>query len=169
MQYLPCYISHQHGVLCFLPLTQAEEEMCAAGVPGILANSVCCPSSCGSCGGAWVKMTHPFHSPNNNISDFQHGVGRRSSRAAPGKPLSRFHDISAPQIEDLTEPSRVSLAGVGCSGRDGGDGFTGKEACCGGGVKELGRICSSSIGAPCIISDGRRSRSRIDPKTNMNR
>lgn len=49
-------------------------------------------------------------------------------------------------------PSR--RAGVGCSGRDGGSDFTGGQACCGGGVRALNRVCSSTVGAPCVVSDG---------------
>ena len=41
--------------------------------------------------------------------------------------------------------------GSGCSGNDGGEGFTGGEACCGSGVKKLGRVCSASVGAPCVV------------------
>ena len=41
--------------------------------------------------------------------------------------------------------------GSGCSGNDGGEGFTGGEACCGTGVKDLGRVCSASVGAPCVV------------------
>ena len=46
-------------------------------------------------------------------------------------------------------------AGNGCSGRDGGDDFTAGEACCTGGVATLGRVCSATVGAPCIVSDGK--------------
>ena len=54
------------------------------------------------------------------------------------------------------EPSCISLTGRGCSSRDGGDSFTGSEACCGGGVRMLGRICSADVGAPCVIVEGER-------------
>ena len=50
--------------------------------------------------------------------------------------------------------SCASLAGTGCSGRDGGDDFTGSEACCGGGVRALGRVCSAEVGAPCVVEEG---------------
>lgn len=53
-------------------------------------------------------------------------------------------DVSHPQLG--VEPS-----GSGCSQRDGGEDFTGGEACCTLGVKGLGRVCSSSVGAPCVI------------------
>ena len=46
-----------------------------------------------------------------------------------------------------------SCTGVGCSGRDGGDDFTGGEACCIGGVRGLGRICSAVVGAPCVVGE----------------
>ena len=29
----------------------ADDRMCSAGIPGILVSDVCCPNSCGSCGG----------------------------------------------------------------------------------------------------------------------
>ena len=81
--------------VCFLPCTQPD--MCAAGIPGILANSVCCPSSCGLCGGEWVKndspttrMTHQFHS-HNNIRDLC-TVLAVDRPAASWEASSRFHD-----------------------------------------------------------------------------
>ena len=87
-----------------------------------------------------------------------YGVGCRSSSGVLGGV------VTLPRHKRL-DPSPLSLAGAGCSGRDGGDSFTGKEACCGGGVSELGRICSSSVGAPCIISDGRRFWFRAESET----
>eukprot|EP00752_Nemacystus_decipiens_P010085 g8987.t1 len=53
---------------------------------------------------------------------------------------------------DPPTPAPVT-EGSGCSGRDGGDDFSGKEACCTSGVKGLGRTCSASVGAPCVVSD----------------
>ena len=46
-------------------------------------------------------------------------------------------------------------AGSGCSKRPSPEGFTGGEACCGSGVKATGRICSDTVGAPCVIEDGK--------------
>lgn len=69
--------------------------MCTTDVFGILAKDVCCPTSCGSCGG------------------------------------------------------------VNCSTRNGGDDFTGGEACCGSGVRSLDRICSATVGAPCVVAAGK--------------
>eukprot|EP00903_Cladosiphon_okamuranus_P011257 g10615.t3 len=50
-----------------------------------------------------------------------------------------------------------ACGGTRCNSRDGGDVFTGREACCGRGVQELGRICSSNVGAPCIVWDDGQS------------
>lgn len=44
-------------------------------------------------------------------------------------------------------------AGVGCSGRDGGGDFIGSQACCGSGVRSLGRVCSAKVGAPCLVEE----------------
>ena len=59
---------------------------------------------------------------------------------------------------NLTQTGLIYLrarAGVGCSSRDGGD-FSGSEACCGSGIRSLGRTCSATTGAPCIVDDGER-------------
>lgn len=68
--------------------------MCENNIPGIQASNVCCPASCGTCGGP------------------------------------------------------------GCTGRDGGPNFSGKEACCGGGVRSLDRDCSVTGSAPCVFPEG---------------
>ncbi len=73
---------------------------CDGGIPGIQASNVCCPATCGTCGGS------------------------------------------------------------GCSTRDGGDGFTGREACCGSGVRSLGRMCSATVGAPCVTPSSGESKKR---------
>lgn len=56
--------------------------------------------------------------------------------------------------EPIADRSSVAPSGAGCSGRDGGDTFTGSQACCGGGVRTLDRTCSASVGAPCIVAEG---------------
>ena len=44
---------------CCALLATGADEMCAAGIPGILVNSVCCPNSCGACGGTSPYTIHP--------------------------------------------------------------------------------------------------------------
>ena len=66
-------------------------------------------------------------------------------------------DLSLMTPSCIILPAYVWLAGSGCSGRDGGDGFSGSEACCGSGVRSLDRVCSTEIGAPCVVVDGESS------------
>jgi len=82
--------AHAIATCCRLPTT-VSGPTCDGGIPGIQHKTICCPASCGSCGGD------------------------------------------------------------GCSKRDGGDEFTGSEACCHKGVKSLERVCSDDVGAPCEI------------------
>lgn len=37
--------------------------------------------------------------------------------------------------------------------RDGGADFTEGEACCTGDVTSVGRVCSATSGAPCVVHD----------------
>jgi len=63
--------------------------------------------------------------------------------------------ISGIQNNDVCCPASCgTCAGEGCSSRDGGDAFSGQEACCGGGVRSLNRVCSDTVGAPCVVSSG---------------
>ena len=74
--------------------------------------------------------------------------------------LYRLESVVAPQrtlaLHRLNPAFCASLTGSGCSERDGGDDFTGSEACCGSGVRSSGRVCSADVGAPCVITDGER-------------
>ncbi|CAN0290599.1 unnamed protein product, partial [Ectocarpus fasciculatus] len=57
-------------------------------------------------------------------------------------------------VSDVCCPTSCgSCAGDGCTARDGGDTFTGGQACCGGGVRSLGRVCSAEVGAPCVVEE----------------
>eukprot|EP00752_Nemacystus_decipiens_P010084 g8986.t1 len=141
-----------------------EEEMCSADVPGILADEVCCPSSCGSCGGTGCSGRDGGNNFTGSEACCKGGVrelGRvcSSSVGAPcvfseTEPETETCTAGVPGIlaDEVCCPSSCgSCGGTGCSGRDGGSSFTGSEACCKGGVRELGRVCSSSVGAPCVV------------------
>eukprot|EP00903_Cladosiphon_okamuranus_P019445 g17879.t1 len=117
--------------------TRTYEEVCMAGVPGILFKEVCCPSSCGSCAG-------------NGCSDRDGGddfTGKTHEEVCmAGVPGILFKEVCCPS-------SCGSCAGNGCSDRDGGDDFTGEDACCKSGILGLGRVCSATVGAPCVVED----------------
>ena len=76
----------------------------------------------------------------------------------PPRPLETAKIFVNANLRTPTRRDRGSLtccgAGDGCSARDGGANFTGHEACCKSGVEDLGRVCSATVGAPCIVSDG---------------
>ena len=78
-----------------LMILAVEIPTCEGDIEGIQASDVCCPASCGECGGS------------------------------------------------------------GCSARDGGGLFSGREACCGSGVRSLNRVCSDTVGAPCVVPEGK--------------
>ncbi|CAN0163534.1 unnamed protein product, partial [Ectocarpus fasciculatus] len=127
---------------------QTDDQSCSNGLPGYEASNVCCPLSCGTCGGVGcsqlgegcctsdvkdsgdlcsVTMAAPCNIDDEVVDD------RMCSDGVPGILVS---DICCPT-------SCGSCAGDGCTARDGGDTFTGGQACCGGGVRSLGRVCSA--------------------------
>lgn len=126
-----------------------EEEVCMAGVPGILyKGEVCCPISCGSCAGT-PRLDDTHCRPLRSVADHL----PRSLQPT----LQALRNRSKPAYDGrASRKLRFSHfgAGNGCSGRDGGDDFTGHDACCKSGVEDLGRVCSATVGAPCIVSDG---------------
>eukprot|EP00903_Cladosiphon_okamuranus_P017040 g15705.t1 len=152
--------------------------MCEGGIPGIQQRDVCCPVSCGSCAGAGCTQRDGGDSFTGREACCGGGVksfGRVCS-ADVGAPCVIKEGMTpaptpvptvAPVIDqmctagvpgilvsDVCCPTSCgSCAGAGCTRRDGGDTFTGREACCGGGVRSLGRVCSAEVGAPCVVED----------------
>eukprot|EP00903_Cladosiphon_okamuranus_P020236 g18573.t1 len=145
-----------------------EPDMCMDGVPGILyKGETCCPTSCGSCAGDGC-------SDRDGGDDFS---GSEACCQSGVKSLGRVcsDTVGAPcLVSDDEEEEEVCMAGVpgilykgeiccpsscgtctgnGCGDRDGGDDFTGSEACCKSGVEDLGRVCSDTVGAPCVVKD----------------
>eukprot|EP00903_Cladosiphon_okamuranus_P010323 g9767.t1 len=166
----PCVVSDETPA----PTPAPVEEVCMAGVPGILyKDEICCPSSCGTCAGNGCSDRDGGDEFTGEEACCKSGVedlGRICS-ATVGAPCVVSDDPPAPTPAPVDEvcmagvpgilykgevccPSSCgSCAGNGCSDRDGGDYFTGGEACCKSGVESLGRICSDTVGAPCIVSD----------------
>eukprot|EP00903_Cladosiphon_okamuranus_P016205 g14953.t1 len=166
----PCIVSDETPA----PTPAPVEEVCMAGVPGILyKDEICCPSSCGTCAGNGCSDRDGGDDFTGGEACCKSGVeslGRICS-ATVGAPCVVSDDPPAPTPAPVDEvcmagvpgilykgevccPSSCgSCAGNGCSDRDGGEYFTGGEACCKSGVESLGRICSDTVGAPCIVSD----------------
>eukprot|EP00903_Cladosiphon_okamuranus_P012680 g11859.t1 len=170
----PCIVSDDTPAPTPAPVTD-DEDVCMAGVPGILFKEVCCPSSCGSCAGKGCSDRDGGDDFTGHEACCKSGVedlGRVCS-ATVGAPCIVSDDTPAPTPAPVTDDEDVCMAGVpgilfkevccpsscgscagkGCSDRDGGDDFTGHEACCKSGVEDLGRVCSATVGAPCIVSD----------------
>lgn len=64
-------------------------------------------------------------------------------------------DIPGIQVKNACCPlSCGECGGAGCTRRDGGKDYSGREACCGFGVLSMGRVCSDTVGAPCTIGEG---------------
>eukprot|EP00903_Cladosiphon_okamuranus_P011266 g10624.t1 len=168
----PCIVSDDPPAPTPAPVS--DGGLCAAGIPGILANDVCCPNSCGACGGSGCSGRDGGDIFSGGEACCKGGVEKldRICSSTVGAPCIVSDEPPPPTPAPVTEEQMCSAGipgilandiccpnscrscgGVGCSRRDGGGSFTGKEACCGGGVKELGRICSSTVGAPCIVSD----------------
>ena len=60
-------------IRCLSLLVHVTEGMCIDGVPGILDDDVCCPESCGSCGGTFFSISqynrvNPFGTHNGNLA-----------------------------------------------------------------------------------------------------
>eukprot|EP00903_Cladosiphon_okamuranus_P011265 g10623.t1 len=170
----PCIVSDDPPAPTPSPVTE-EDQMCAADIPGILDGDVCCPNSCGGCGGSGCSARDGGNNFTGGEACCKGGVkdlGRICSSTV-GAPCIVSDDPPSPTPAPIVEANEVCTAGVpgilvndvccpnscgacggsGCSGRDGGGSFTGSEACCGGGVKALGRVCSATVGAPCIIAE----------------
>eukprot|EP00752_Nemacystus_decipiens_P007692 g6875.t1 len=106
-----------------------DDSTCSNGLPGYETNDVCCPLSCGQCGGSGCSSR---------------GEGCCTSDVEESGDLCSV-TMAAPCIID------GDVDGEGCSGRDGGDSFSGGEACCLSGVQSLGRTCSADVAAPCVV------------------
>lgn len=70
-------------------------------------------------------------------------------------------DIPGIQVKNACCPlSCGECGGAGCTRRDGGKDYSGREACCGFGVLSMGRVCSDTVGAPCTIGEAGGVRTR---------
>eukprot|EP00752_Nemacystus_decipiens_P015180 g13520.t1 len=135
-----------------------DDAVCSNGLPGYQANDVCCPLSCGECGGSGcssrgdgcctsdvkdsgdlcsVTMAAPCNIDGDSVD--------ADEACTAGVPGILANGACCPT-------SCESCGGDGCSGRNGGDGFSGSEACCISGVVSLGRTCSADVAAPCVVA-----------------
>eukprot|EP00752_Nemacystus_decipiens_P007693 g6876.t1 len=107
-----------------------DDSTCSNGLPGYETNDVCCPLSCGECGGSGCSSR---------------GEGCCTSDVKESGDLCSVTMAAPCNIDG-------DVDGEGCSGRDGGDSFSGGEACCLSGVQSLGRTCSADVAAPCVVA-----------------
>eukprot|EP00752_Nemacystus_decipiens_P002363 g2232.t1 len=135
-----------------------DDSTCSNGLPGYETSDVCCPLSCGECGGVGcsgrgegcctsdvkesgdlcsVTMAAPCNIDGDDVVDDE-------EMCMAGVPGILAKEACCPT-------SCGSCGGDGCSGRDGGDSYSGSQACCISGVKALGRDCSADVGAPCRV------------------
>eukprot|EP00752_Nemacystus_decipiens_P002364 g2233.t1 len=110
-----------------------DDSTCSNGLPGYETSDVCCPLSCGQCGGVGCSGR---------------GEGCCTSDVKESGELCSV-TMAAPCNIDGDD----IVDGEGCSGRDGGDSFSGSQACCVSGVRALGRDCSADVGAPCLVDE----------------
>eukprot|EP00903_Cladosiphon_okamuranus_P010585 g10009.t1 len=146
------------------PCIVSDGEVCMAGVSGILyKDEVCCPTSCGSCAGDGCSARDGGDDFTGHEACCKSGVvslGRICSPTVGAPCIVSDGEVCMAGVSGILYKDEVccptscgSCAGDGCSARDGGDDFTGHEACCKSGVMSLGRVCSDTVGAPCIVSD----------------
>eukprot|EP00903_Cladosiphon_okamuranus_P006680 g6520.t1 len=130
---------------------------CSNGLPGYEASDVCCPLSCGRCGGSGCSKlgdgccTSKVKDSGDKCSETKSApciidtdtVDPGDGQTCPGGiPGINTKDIVCCPL------SCGTCAGKGCSGRPGG-----KNACCGGGILSTQGYCSDTNQAPCIIGD----------------
>eukprot|EP00903_Cladosiphon_okamuranus_P019705 g18107.t1 len=148
---------------------QLQEETCEGGIPGIQVSDVCCLTSCGECAGSGCASRTgdgTFSGQEACCGGGVRGLGRICSDTvgAPCVVSSGSDDesdetceggIPGIQVSDVCCPTSCgTCGGSGCASRTGDGTFSGQEACCGGGVRGLGRICSDTVGAPCVVASG---------------
>ncbi|CAN0159004.1 unnamed protein product, partial [Scytosiphon promiscuus] len=147
-QAAPCYIDDDDVVV--------DDNTCSNGLPGYEASKVCCPLSCGTCGGPGCSklgdgcctsdvkdsgalcsetQAAPCYIDDDDDDDVVID-GNTCSNGLPGYEASK---VCCPL-------SCGTCGGPGCSKL--GDG------CCTSDVKDSGALCSETKAAPCIIGDG---------------
>eukprot|EP00903_Cladosiphon_okamuranus_P019666 g18077.t2 len=143
---------------------------CSNGLPGYEASSVCCPVSCGRCGGSGCSALGDGCCTSGVKKD---GDLCSVTLAAPCNidgPLGSMDSIdtidsidsvdsSDDDVDDVNECSNglpgYEASGVCCPvscGRCGGSGCSALgDGCCTSGVKKDGDLCSVTLAAPCNI------------------
>eukprot|EP00752_Nemacystus_decipiens_P007565 g6758.t1 len=140
-------------------------QTCDNGLPGVSNGDVCCKLECGDeCGGKGCSdrgngldgddcCTSNIIRNNEMCADT--GSAPCIGPAPTGTTGTCIAGVPGILVKEVCCPNSCgSCAGKGCGGRDGGDDFTGSQACCGGGVRSLDRVCSATVGAPCVVEDG---------------
>eukprot|EP00752_Nemacystus_decipiens_P012710 g11261.t2 len=128
-----------------------DDQTCSNGLPGYEASDVCCPLSCGTCGGRGcsqlgegcctsdVKDSGDLCSETMaapcNIDDDVVVDGQTCSNGVPGYEAS---NVCCPL-------SCGTCGGSGCSQLG--------EGCCTSDVKDSGDLCSETMAAPCNIDE----------------
>eukprot|EP00752_Nemacystus_decipiens_P015748 g14060.t1 len=128
-----------------------EDQTCSNGLPGYEANDVCCPLSCGTCGGVGCSQlgegccTSGVKDSGDMCSEtmaapciIDDDVDEEGQTCSNGLPGYEANDVCCPL-------SCGTCGGVGCSQLG--------EGCCTSGVKDSGDLCSETMAAPCIIDD----------------
>eukprot|EP00752_Nemacystus_decipiens_P015183 g13520.t4 len=151
-----------NGFYCEDPDFVACGPTCDGGIPGIQSGDVCCLSTCGECRGSGCSSRQGgdnYSGEEACCNGGVHSLGRICS-AEVGAPCVFAEgptcDGGIPGIQTgdvCCLSSCGECRGSGCSSRDGGDSYTGEEACCNAGVHSLGRICSAEVGAPCVFAE----------------
>eukprot|EP00752_Nemacystus_decipiens_P011654 g10344.t1 len=155
--------------------TDDDESECSNGLPGYETNDVCCPLSCGECGGIGCSgrgegcctsevqesgnlCSEKLAAPCNvdgplDSSDSEDSSDDDESECSNGLPGYETNDVCCPL-------SCGECGGIGCSGRG--------EGCCTSEVQESGDLCSETLAAPCNVDgplDSSDSDDSIDSTT----
>ncbi|CAM9566238.1 unnamed protein product, partial [Ectocarpus fasciculatus] len=156
---------------------QAEDSMCTTSdgeISGIQDKTVCCPVTCGQCGGSGCSgapggeescCTSTILEAGEECGEPPCVIGESAPTPAPAptpepEPTPDTTTMCTADTEGVLSDNGKVCCALGCNGQCGGPGCSsfgtpdlGGESCCAGAITDAGVMCGGGQGAPCLVSE----------------